>query len=342
VTVDSPPDVLVQASTADARGFAESTSPIQSAPGTTVGVPARAVRRARRSTVAGGGSERATPEAFRRSVVVLASALLAVVLVVGGPRALARVGDGGAFSTNVAVQVPGFHGIEPSIALNYDSTSPNGLVGVGWRLDAGSYITRAGRHGGAPRFDGTDVFDTRDVFMLDGEELVRLRAPLRDRRYETRRRDFSRISFDGTRWTRWRPDGTKLVYEPLKLADAKGIYRWALSTVTDTHGNRVEYRHDCDQSECYLESIAYADGPKECFGLRGRSAAARVPRVRGFASTTRAGRPGQLWHRRSAGGHQEASEDDRGADGGRAGAGVRTGLRDEPEHRRFAVALGAD
>ena len=190
-------------------------------------------------------------------------ALAAAALTIGwvgfsAQPALAGDGDG-SYSTSVAVTVPAFHGIEPSIALSYDSARPDGLVGVGWRLDAASYVARTGRHGGTPRFDDTDVF------TLDGEKLVRCTPSCATGgTYETRRRDFTRISFDGKRWTRWRPDGVRLVYEPLPLANAKGTYRWALSAVTDTHGNTVGYSHDCDGTECYLKSIAYADGPEHC------------------------------------------------------------------------------
>jgi RHS repeat-associated protein len=186
------------------------------------------------------------------------TALTVAWVALSAQTALAVDGDG-TFSTSVPVTVPAFHGIEPSVALSYDSARPDGLVGVGWRLGAASYIARAGGHGGAPHFDDTDVF------ILDGEKLIRC-APscATGGTHETRRRDFTRITSDGKRWTRWRPDGVRLVYEPLPLANAKGTYRWALSTVTDTHSNTVAYSHDCDGTECYLKSIAYADGPEHC------------------------------------------------------------------------------
>jgi RHS repeat-associated protein len=191
-----------------------------------------------------------------------AAAIIAGWLAFGTQAALAGDSGDGTFSTSVTVTVPPFHGIEPSIALSYDSSRPDGLVGVGWRLDAASYVARTGPHGGAPRFDDTDVF------TLDGEKLVGCAPGCgTGGTHETRRRDFTRISFDGKRWSRWRPDGVRLVYDPLPLADARGTYRWALSTVTDTHGNTVTYSHDCDRTdgtECYLKSIAYADGPERC------------------------------------------------------------------------------
>jgi RHS repeat-associated protein len=210
-------------------------------------------------------STRSHRSTFRAHLGLATTAVVAVVLAslgFGAHGARADVREDGAFSTSVPIEVPPFHGIQPSIALTYDSTRPNGLLGVGWRLGATSYIARAGRHGGAPRFDGTDAF------LLDGEKLVAC-APncATGGTHETRRRDFSRISFDPThgKWTRWRPDGVRLVYEPLALASSRGTYRWALESVTDTHGNTVRYSHSCEATECYLESIAYADGPERCF-----------------------------------------------------------------------------
>jgi RHS repeat-associated protein len=224
-----------------------------------------AVRDTRQATAVG----EATHLAFRRQhwtelnhtsrYVVVGAGLTAILWLLGAGSAAADVSPTGSFSNEVAVQVPAFHGIEPSISLTYDSTTPDGLLGVGWRLNAASYITRAGAHGGAPRFDSTDVF------MLDGAQLVRCAPGCgTGGTHETRQRDFTRITFDGTRWTRWRPNGVQLRYDPLPLANSKGTYRWALSTVTDTHGNTVTYDHDCDGSECYPASITYADGPEHC------------------------------------------------------------------------------
>jgi hypothetical protein len=62
----------------------------------------------------------------------------------------------------------------------------------------------------------------------------------------------------------------RLVYDTLPLANAKGTYRWALSAVTDIHGNTVKYAYSCDGSECYLQSIAYADGPERCRTVAGQ------------------------------------------------------------------------
>jgi RHS repeat-associated protein len=175
--------------------------------------------------------------------------------------AAADVTDQGSFGTSITIQVPPFRGIEPSITLSYDSSAGNGVVGVGWRLDASSYVTRAGRTGGPPRFDGSDRY------LLDGADLdpCAPACPLGGT-HETRQRTFQRVTFDGERWTRWSGDGVRFEYEPLPLAAGpKGIYRWALARTIDPHGNAVNYSHGCEPTECYLDSITYASDARVSF-----------------------------------------------------------------------------
>lgn len=197
-----------------------------------------------------------------RSLVVTVVAVVAMLPFTPWP-ASADVSERGAFTSSVRIDVPAFYGIEPAISLVYDSARPNGLVGVGWGLEAASYITRAGRQGGAPRVE------PGDVFMLDGEQLVEC-APScpSGGTHETRKRDFTRITFHDGRWTRWRRDGVRFEYEPLPLANSRGTYRWALERVIDTHGNTVVYEHGCDGVDCYLDWIAYADGRDGATGAR--------------------------------------------------------------------------
>src|SRR4051812_14994546 len=202
-----------------------------------------------------------TTRPYSATTLCLLAVLSALAWLSVGGAASAEVSEQGSFSTSLAIEAPPFHGIEPRVVLGHDSAQGNGLVGVGWRLEAGSTITRAGRHGGAPRFD-----DATDRFLIDGSELVHCApACASGGTHETRQRDFARMTFDGTTWTRVRPDGTRLEYAPLTLAAAKGkTYRWALSRVVDTHGNAVRYTTRCDGSECYLDLIAYADAKTQC------------------------------------------------------------------------------
>jgi len=51
---------------------------------------------------------------------------------------------------------PGRKGIQPNLALMYNSSSPNGILGVGWNLELGS-IQRSTKKG-VPKYDDTDIF----------------------------------------------------------------------------------------------------------------------------------------------------------------------------------------
>src|SRR5215475_10090621 len=75
-------------------------------------------------------------------------------------------GFAGSFTEAIPIVVPPFHGLEPNLALTYDSGRWNGTVGVGWRLDGLSKIERSRARGGSP------LYDTTDVFFLDSDELI--------------------------------------------------------------------------------------------------------------------------------------------------------------------------
>lgn len=64
----------------------------------------------------------------------------------------------GSYTRSVKLDLPGFHGIEPTLAALYDSNAgwhagefDAGFLGVGWRLDGSSEIVRSGFRGGSPR-----------------------------------------------------------------------------------------------------------------------------------------------------------------------------------------------
>lgn len=77
-----------------------------------------------------------------------------------------EVSPAGTFVQRVPVEVPSYHGLEPSVGLIYDSATRDGPVGWGWRLLGDSSIERASRRTGIPRLDSTDDY------LLDGTRLV--------------------------------------------------------------------------------------------------------------------------------------------------------------------------
>lgn len=158
----------------------------------------------------------------------------------------------GSFRTAVDLDVPAFHGLEPSLAISYDSAASNGWLGVGWNLSGLSFVRRASADNGTPSYDDTDTF------TLDGERLIpcvtgtaspscEYPAPGGLRGYATKVESFRRIAFDpaADAWAVWDTDGTKSTYTTHVTTPA-GTLDWHLSSVTDTSGNVVEYHYAAD------------------------------------------------------------------------------------------------
>ena len=184
--------------------------------------------------------------------------------------------------------VPTFHGLEPHLALGYDSGSGDGPLGAGWGLLGLSEVRR-----NSPG-KGTPAYDSSDRYFVDGAELLRCGPGVVSpscqhpppstpgttftASYATRSETYKRIAFelntDGGRWHVWLKDGTHLIYTAATVspvgpfADRSG--RWTLATVQDTVGNTVQY-HYVDtgadktfQAERYLDAITY-DGVRVKF-----------------------------------------------------------------------------
>jgi hypothetical protein len=185
----------------------------------------------------------------------------------------------GAFTQKIEIAVPAFHGIEPSISLEYESGLPltysgdgNGWLGVGWRLRGIPVIERGVRGGGAPRFDANDVY------FLSGEEMIACVAGMTNPScasggtHATRTESYRKIVRNTTTniWSVFAKDGTKYEFravsetrppDPGDSADELNIvnnYRWLLRTVTDTNANVVTYNYGCGaKAYCRIQEIIY-------------------------------------------------------------------------------------
>ena len=83
------------------------------------------------------------------------------------------VGQDGGASYSIPLRVPpGTAGIQPGLALRYDSRAGNGIVGMGWDLDGLSAIERCNASVIQDGFDCGVNDDDHDRFCLDGERLV--------------------------------------------------------------------------------------------------------------------------------------------------------------------------
>jgi RHS repeat-associated protein len=155
---------------------------------------------------------------------------------------------------------PARAGVEPQIALVYNSGNRNGLVGMGWAIEGLSAIARCPKTAGTDGWAEPVKFDTSDALCLDGKRLV----PLTDSvssltagaQYRTELDSFEKIEFVGETkvggFRVWRKDG--LIYE-YGLTENQRLYRdtrfngrvtraWALARIHDRIGNfaNLEYR----------------------------------------------------------------------------------------------------
>lgn len=96
-----------------------------------------------------------------------------VVPVLLASAALAGVSNDGALTQKVTIAVPaGAGGVHPSLALVYDSTAPDGLVGRGWRLQGLPQVTRAR----GSRLVAGDPLQTHEGLLLPDGTTGRWRA----------------------------------------------------------------------------------------------------------------------------------------------------------------------
>src|SRR5882724_2432585 len=162
----------------------------------------------------------------------------------------------GSFVDTVPIVVPPFRGLEPGLALSYDSSGDNGFVGVGWRLAGLSVIERASPRRGFPRFDSPST----DIYLLDDSEMVACaQAPTSPScttggTHATKVESYLRIKQNtaANTWQVTSRDGTKLTYQPVgafaggNQTTLGAQFRWVLASVVDTHGNTVQYNYWCD------------------------------------------------------------------------------------------------
>ena len=89
------------------------------------------------------------------------------------------VSDSGAATYNVAIVAPpGTAGVAPTLALNYNSQSGNGLLGMGWSLDGLPSVGRCPRTVTQDGVVGGINYDANDRFCIEGSAWSRSAAPM--------------------------------------------------------------------------------------------------------------------------------------------------------------------
>ncbi|MCX6047961.1 MAG: FG-GAP-like repeat-containing protein [Chloroflexi bacterium] len=153
---------------------------------------------------------------------------------------------------------PGRVGFQPDLSLNYNGGNANGPWGMGWELSIPSIQRRTEE--GLPSYD-----DTKDTFIYtNGEKMVALKDSSYRFENEGSFMRFRRLESGG--WEAQSPDGLRYRFgetENARVANPRGIFRWELERVIDTHGNEMQYIYLHDGDYAYPREIRYNFGENQ-------------------------------------------------------------------------------
>jgi len=171
----------------------------------------------------------------------------------------------GSATLSIPLEVPpGRGGIQPNLALMYNSSLRNGVFGVGWSLELGA-IQRSTKNGPPTYNDATDKF----VLMQNGstQELV---YDIATQRYMPEIEGaFMKIQkFGNTQWVITDRKGTQYYFGFIDAAmEYRGsgasagypeVFKWNLWRVIDIHGNDMEITYIRDGDKNYPIRIDYS------------------------------------------------------------------------------------
>ncbi len=156
---------------------------------------------------------------------------------------------GGQASYHIPIALPpGRNGVQPSVSLGYNSQNGNGIVGMGWSLNAGGAISRCAPTYAQDGFTQSVTFTNKDRYCLNGQRLI-----LVDGVYRTEMDSFVVVTPTDAGFSVARPDGSTALYES---ADVLG---WRLTQESWSGGkNTIDYVYDeTDAGEHLLSAIHY-------------------------------------------------------------------------------------
>ncbi|MEJ2099869.1 MAG: FG-GAP-like repeat-containing protein [Desulfobacterales bacterium] len=165
--------------------------------------------------------------------------------------------NSGAASNDIPILTPPGRGrIQlDDLALNYNSGSKNGLVGVGWSLELGA-IQRASRHG--VNYDSNEF-----IVLKNGSKELVVRPEWGSSYYGAKiEEDFTKYYFSAANgWTAFLKDGTRYYYgqsSGSRQQNAKGVFKWCLDRVVDSNGNIMILTYFQDRGQIYPDNVSYA------------------------------------------------------------------------------------
>lgn len=195
-------------------------------------------------------------------------------LPVGTTQGTFNVSPTGAATYTVPINTPvGTAGVQPQVAIAYNSQAGNGLLGMGWNISGLSAITRTAKtiyHDGYKM--GVNL-DENDVFALDGNRLILISGTYggNNTTYKTEAYNFAAITsvdVNGNNipesFTVESKDGTIATYaysttHKVSNDDGSKTLAWYVEKIEDVNGNYIKYNYTNNEEigEFYIESIEY-------------------------------------------------------------------------------------
>lgn len=192
-------------------------------------------------------------------------------VVVGSIGGSVDVSSLGGATYTIPIQVPeGLGGIQPNLAVGYNSQGGNGLLGWCWDLQGISCISRLGTtlyHDG--KMSGVDFYDDR--FALDGQRLIGVSGSYGGNGSEYRTEmdgmakivSYSSSGINGPAYFKvWLPNGNVAYYGYLQdsritLQQEEDVCLWLLSKIEDRNGNYMTYSYNQGGASYTLSHISY-------------------------------------------------------------------------------------
>ncbi|MCK9236020.1 MAG: FG-GAP-like repeat-containing protein, partial [Acholeplasmataceae bacterium] len=194
--------------------------------------------------------------------------------IVGSIDGVFDVSDLGAATYTIPIKLPmGVGGTVPPLSLTYSSMVGNGLLGIGWNIEAISGISRTGKtiyHDG--RVEGPQ-YNSSDNLNFDGMRMMSLGNNI----YTTEVEGFNHIKIVESNSTgpvsfevKTR-DGKILRFGQTensrqKLANTETIITWYLSSIEDLLGNLITYTYEHRNGNLLLKEIKYGGNDKNSQG----------------------------------------------------------------------------
>ena len=163
--------------------------------------------------------------------------------------------------------VPGTGGMQPNLAIVYNSLGGNGQLGTKWSLQGLSAITRTIPDRYLDGYMNPITFNASDRYTLDGKRLILLDGVNYHNGtalYCFENDDLSRIQLayhgDGTGFECITADGSIIEYgctANARLTVGNAVMSWMVNRVTDAEGNSMTFTYGQSNGEIWIERIDY-------------------------------------------------------------------------------------